>query len=114
MLVWLTDETKKKPFLGQLDLYGTAFETKLTGTGYGLQMAVPLMRAKWHEDMTYEEARALMEDCLKVLVYRDARASDRVQIANITSDGVDIGEPFHLDTAGKWNSGELAIHDPKY
>jgi len=108
------DGTKKKPFLGQLDLFGTAFETKFAATGYGLYMAIPLMRAQWHEGMTYDEARALMEQCLKVLVYRDARASDRVQIANITSDGVDIGEPFHLDTAGKWNCGEYAIHDPKY
>jgi len=108
------DETKKKPFLGQLDLFGTAFETKFTGTGYALHMAVPLMRAQWREGMTYDEARALMEECLKVLVYRDARASDRVQIANITNDGVDISEPFRLDTAGKWNCGEYAIHDPQY
>ena len=109
-----TDEGKKKPFLGQLDLFGTAFETKIAATGYGLYLALPLMRNEWHEGMSYDEAKALLEKCLKVLLYRDARASDRVQMANITAAGVDIGEPYRLDTAGQWSSGESAINDPKY
>ena len=86
----------------------------MAATGYGLYLALPLMRNEWREDLTYDEARALLEKCLKVLVYRDARASDRVQFANITADGVEISEPFNLDTTGKWNCGEYAIHDPKY
>lgn len=109
-----TDEGQKKPFLGQLDLFGTAFETKVSATGYGLYLALPLLRNEWREDLSYDEAKALLEKCLKVLLYRDARASDRVQMANITAAGVAIGEPYRLDTAGQWSSGESAIHDPKY
>lgn len=109
-----TDPEKKRPFLGQLDLFGTAFETKISATGYGLHLALPLMRDEWREDMTYEEGKALLEKCLKVLVFRDARASDRVQMANITAAGVAISEPYHLNTTGEWNSGESAIRDPQY
>lgn len=113
-VVACSDSDKKRPFLGQLDLFGTAFETKISATGYGLHLALPLMRSEWREDMTCEEGKALLEKCLKVLVFRDARASDRVQMANITADGVEIGEPYHLNTTGEWNSGESAIRDPKY
>lgn len=101
-------------FLGQLDMYGTAIECDYAASGFGLYFAVPLMREEWKEGMTKEEAVALIKKCLEVLLYRDARTINRFRIATITRDGgVDISEPFEIDTAGKWNSGELAINDPK-
>ena len=47
-------------------------------------MAIPIIRERWHADMEEGEARILMEDCLRVMFYRDCRASSRIQIAKVT------------------------------
>lgn len=45
------------------------------------------------------EARGLLEDCLRVMYYRDCRASSRIQIAKATRDGTTlISEPYQLTT----------------
>eukprot|EP00965_Chrysotila_dentata_P024969 827859-Pleurochrysis_carterae.AAC.1 len=43
-------------------------------------MALPLMRKGWREDLSEEEARKLLEDCCRVLFYRDTRASAYITI----------------------------------
>lgn len=107
-------EKGRAPFLGQLDMYGTAIECDYAASGYGLYFAVPLMREHWKEGMERAEAEALMKMCLEVLLYRDARTINRFRMAAIEVEaGVMISEPFEIDTTGKWNSGELAINDPK-
>ena len=68
------------PFLGSVDLRGTAYEDDVIATGYGSHLALPIMRAKWTPDLDEGEARALLEDCLRVLFYRDCRALNRVQV----------------------------------
>jgi len=44
-----------------------------------------------------------MEDCLRVLYYRDARSLNRIQIATISAEGPAISEPFELQT--NWDVG---------
>lgn len=100
-------------FLGSVDLYGTAFECDYCATGYGLYIALPLLRAAWRPAMPAEDARALLERCMRVLLFRDARTINRFQIGTATAAGVAISDPFELDTAGMWSAGELAIRDPK-
>ncbi|XP_057244978.1 proteasome subunit beta type-4-like, partial [Malurus melanocephalus] len=53
-------------------------------TGFGAYLAQPLLRAALERDQlpTREEARDLLERCLKVLYYRDARSFNRVCIPN--------------------------------
>jgi 20S proteasome alpha/beta subunit len=41
---------------------------------------------------TRDEAEALLERCMKVLFYRDARSVNKFQIATITADGVEISK----------------------
>ena len=38
---------------------------------------------RWRADMSETEARTLMEDCLRVLWYRDTRALNKVTIATV-------------------------------
>jgi 20S proteasome subunit beta 7 len=64
-------------FLGYVDLIGTAYEENFIATGFGSYIAIPMIRARWRADMDEGEARALLEDCLRVLFYRDCRASNR-------------------------------------
>jgi len=99
-----------KPFLGYVDLIGTAYEENFIATGFGAYLAIPIIRERWSEDMDEGECRALMEDCLRVMFYRDCRASSRIQIAKATSDGtVIISDPYQLNT--DW---ETATYDMRH
>lgn len=92
-----------QPFLGWVDKIGTTFEENLVATGFGSYLAIPLLREKYSPDMQEGEARALLEDCMRILFYRDCRASNRIQIAKVDGQGeILISEPYELDT--HWDS----------
>jgi len=93
-------------FLGVVDRLGTTVEDNIMATGFGSYMGVPLLREKWRPDMDEGEARALLEDCMKVLFYRDCRAASRIQLAKVSADGILISEPYELDT--DW-SGHIVL-----
>jgi 20S proteasome subunit beta 7 len=86
------------PFLGYVDLIGTAYEENFIATGFGAYLAIPLIREKWHAEMDEGEARSLLEDCLRVMFYRDCRALNRIQIAKATAEGTLVSEPYELAT----------------
>jgi 20S proteasome subunit beta 7 len=64
--------------LGVTDLRGGSWEDNTVGTGYGNHIAQPLLRKAWHPEMSRDEARQLLENCMRVLNYRDARSYNRV------------------------------------
>eukprot|EP00727_Mastigamoeba_balamuthi_P012387 m51a1_g7771 putative proteasome subunit beta type 4 (229) ;mRNA; r:152702-153613 len=98
--------------LGLLDMLGTAVEVDdVCATGYGLYMALPLLRAAWRPDLDEAAARKILLDAMRVLLFRDARSFYKIQVGKVTDKGVEISEPFALDTAGMWGSGEGAIKD---
>ena len=71
---------------------------------------IPIMREKYREDLTEGEARAMLEDCMRVLFYRDCRALNRIQIAKVTKDdGVLISDPYEIET--DWKSASFV--EPK-
>jgi len=45
---------------------------------------------KWGTGMSKEQCRATLDDCMRVLWYRDCRAMNKMQYAEITADGVTI------------------------
>lgn len=87
-----------KAYLGTTDLYGTMYEDNYVATGLGAHMALPLIRKTWREDMTEEEARKLLTDCMRVLFYRDTRASAMLTIGKADASGSSVGEAFQIDT----------------
>ena len=93
------------PFLGSVDLRGTAYEDDVIATGYGSHLALPIMRAKWTPDLDEGEARALLEDCLRVLFYRDCRALDTVVLSKATASGTLVSDPYKLET--DWTSASF-------
>lgn len=103
------DDKTQESFLGCVDLIGTSWEEDFIATGYGAYLAIPLIREKWHKDIDEGEARALLEECLRVLFYRDCRASNRIQIAKVNADGVLISEPYKIST--QW---ETATYDSRH
>ena len=94
---------------GFVDLQGTSYESATIATGFGGYLAQPLLRKAIEGDkantLTEQEARKVMEDCMRVLYYRDARSLNKLQIATINKDGVHITEPFSLDT--EWGFAEF-------
>ncbi|ESS33374.1 putative 20S proteasome subunit beta 7 [Toxoplasma gondii RUB] len=95
-------EEQKKPFtLGYVDMYGTFYEEEVIATGLGRYFAVTLMRNRHRPDMSEEEARQLLEECMRILFYRDCGASNRIQFTKVTAEGVSVEEPYVLDS--KWD-----------
>jgi len=102
------DPVKKEPFLGLVDKIGTAYTDNILATGFGSYLATPLLREKWRPDLEEGEARALLEDCMRVLFYRDCRALNRIQIAKVEMDGSKkalVSEPFEIETS--WDSASF-------
>jgi len=92
-------------YLGMSDLRGMAFEGNTVATGYGDYMAQPLLRKHWRPDLTYDEAKHLLDSCLRILYYRDARAHNQITLGIVTKDGPKVSEPYVLDT--DWSSGNI-------
>ena len=79
---------------------GVAYKEDMIATGFGLHIAIPLMRnaIEAKGTLTKDEAVHLLEECLKVLFYRDARSLNKYEIATITEQGVDVKSDLRLDT----------------
>lgn len=95
-------------FLASVDKIGIAFEAPSVASGFGAYIAQPLMRKALedHNDvLTLEQAKKVINDCLRVLYYRDARSFNRHEIAIITKDGVVKEKPSASDT--NWEIAHL-------
>ncbi|CAO1636083.1 unnamed protein product [Sympodiomycopsis kandeliae] len=96
-----------KPFLGYVDLLGVTYQSSTIATGFGLHLAQPLLRkaVEGREDtLTEDQARSILEGCMKVLFYRDARSLNRFQIATINAQGSTISAPKSVPTS--WGFAE--------
>ena len=79
------------PFLGSVDLRGTAYEDDVIATGYGSHLALPIMRAKWTPDLDEGEARALLEEsdmyiCDEATANIDVDSDNKIQTLLRTSE----------------------------
>ncbi|XP_051927251.1 proteasome subunit beta type-4 [Hippocampus zosterae] len=87
-------------FLGYVDKLGVAYESPTVATGFGAYLAQPLMREALENkvEVSKQEACELVDRCLKVLYYRDARSYNRYEIAIVTEEGVEIKGPLSCET----------------
>ncbi|KAH0747573.1 hypothetical protein KY285_009230 [Solanum tuberosum] len=88
-------------YLGTVSMIGVHYEDNHVATGFGNHLARPILRDEWHENLSYEEGVKLLEKCMRVLLYRDRSAVNKLQIAKITEEGVTISQPYSLKTF--WN-----------
>jgi 20S proteasome subunit beta 7 len=96
------------PFLGFIDLRGTAFEENIIATGYGAYIAIPILRDQWRADLTAAEARQLLTTAMRVLQYRECRTINRIQFATITATESTIEPAIPLDLS--WDISEGVSH----
>jgi len=95
-------------FLGTVDLRGSTYTASTIGTGYGAYLAQPLLRKHVEgreRELTEEQAKRILEESMRVLLYRDARTINRVQVAAVTARGISISQPYQLDT--DWTVGSM-------
>ncbi|PVU88920.1 hypothetical protein BB559_004291 [Furculomyces boomerangus] len=97
-------------FLGFVDLYGTTYKSPVMATGFGAHIALPILR-KYAEarcdTLTEEEAIEILDNCMRVLYYRDARSFNKIQRAKVTASGIEITAPYSLET--NWDFAESII-----
>ncbi|KAK0067908.1 Proteasome subunit beta type-4 [Biomphalaria glabrata] len=89
-----------QPYLGYVDKIGMAYEAPSLACGFGAYVALPIIRDALEKkpDISKDEAVALIDRCMKLMYYRDARALNKYQLAVITKDGVDIKGPIISET----------------
>ena len=69
-------------------------------TGLANAYCQVLLENSWKADMSLEEAKALLTDCMKVMFYRDKKSHDVVQFVSITqAGGVVFDEPVKVQTS---------------
>lgn len=61
-------------------MIGVHFEDNHIATGFGNHLARPILRKEWHEDIGFEDAVKLLEKCMRVLLYRDRSAINKLQV----------------------------------
>jgi len=101
----------QKSFLGMVDLVGTSYEDDTIATGIAGYIARPLLRRAWRPELNREEAKKLLEDCMRVLFYRDARSINKIQIGIVSAEGWTVSTPYSLNT--HWEHSEKALADDR-
>ncbi|ORY94071.1 nucleophile aminohydrolase [Syncephalastrum racemosum] len=98
---------KGEKFLGYVDLRGTTYQSATIATGFGAHLAQPLLRKRVEgreDDITEQEAIEIINDCMRVLFYRDARSINKFQRAKITEEGIEVTDPYSVET--NWSFAE--------
>ncbi|SBT74790.1 proteasome subunit beta type-4, putative [Plasmodium malariae] len=90
------DIDKNDLYIGFVDMHGTNFAADYMTTGYARYFALTLLRNQYKDNMTEDEARTLINECLRILYFRDTTASNKIQIVKVTSKGVEYEQPYIL------------------
>jgi 20S proteasome subunit beta 7 len=85
-------------FVGAVNFKGNFWFDSSVATGIASHIALPLIREANVEEMSKEDAIAFMEHCLKILSYRDCRASNKIQIGIVENGQSSISESYAINT----------------
>ena len=94
------ETNESKPFIGVCDSIGTRWSDDCAASGMAAYNCLPLMRRalELKPNLTRDEAMSVIQDCCRVIFYRECRAINRFQIADATADKVTISDPFIVET----------------
>lgn len=91
----------KEPFLGFVNLQGTAFQETVMATGMGTDLALPVMRNAMEKKgglLSYEEAKTTLLQCVRLAYLRDCRSWPKYHIAKVDASGSSIEGPLLIDS----------------
>ena len=80
-------DKKKDAFLGSITSKGVFWEDDTIATGFASHLVLPLLREKKTTNLSLEEAKDFLRKTCKVLIYKDAKASNKIQMGHITNEG---------------------------
>ncbi|KAI3412351.1 Glycosyltransferase [Psidium guajava] len=63
----------------EVSMIGVNFEDNHVANGFGDHLARPILRDKWNENLSFEDGVKLLEKCMRVLLYRDRSAVNKLQ-----------------------------------
>lgn len=103
----------KTPFIRYVDLLGVSYGALALATGFGSHLAIPLLRKLVPYDLDYvkvkeDEARDAVINAMRVLYYRDARASDKYTVAVLAVRDGEIEVTFNLEMKVEQQSWKFA------
>lgn len=107
----------RTPFLKYVDLLGVSYGALALATGFGSHLAIPLLRKLVPYDLDSvkvkeADAREAMVNAMRVLYYRDARASDKYTLAVLSVVDGKVEVKFDQEmkvTYQKWKFAEKVI-----
>ena len=70
------------------------------------------MQNAWRPDISEAEARSVIEDGMRVLFYRDKKASDYIQICKVTQQGVAIEDKYKINS--EWSLDSFRFKTNEY
>jgi len=91
----------EEPFLGFVNLQGTAFTDTVMATGIGTDLCLPVMRKAMEEKgglLSQAEAKATLEKCIRLCYLRDCRAWPKYTMATIDKEGTKTEGPHMIDS----------------
>jgi 20S proteasome subunit beta 7 len=95
------DPATKESFVGACDSIGTKWFDDCAAAGMAAHNALPLMRRALEVKngrLSRAEAMAVIEDACRVIFYRECRAINRFQVADVTAEKTTISEPKVMAT----------------
>jgi 20S proteasome subunit beta 7 len=100
-------------FLASADLLGTTFSAPALASGFGAHLAIPLLRRAVPDEaavagITRERAIEVVEECMKVLFYRDARSMNKYSMAIIGGEGERVDIEWRKNVELKQQSWKFA------
>ncbi|KAI6695123.1 hypothetical protein NL676_022833 [Syzygium grande] len=85
-------------YLGMVSMIGEKSEYNYVAIETGNDLALPILRKEWNENFCFEDGVKLLEKCMRMILYYDCSAVNRLQIAKITEEGATIFPPYSLKT----------------
>lgn len=101
------EEDPSRRFLGGVNHLGNFYQASVIASGIGSHIALPILRNRVEgreNDITREDGLAILEECMKVLFYRDVRASNSVQVGYIEGSATEI---VVREVSSQWGIGQL-------
>lgn len=107
----------RSPFIRYVDLLGVAYGALALATGFGSHLAIPLLRKLVPSDEDFvnvseEEAREAIINSMRVLYYRDARASEKYTLATLSFENDKVELKFNQEMTVEnqnWKFAEKVI-----
>lgn len=104
-----TDENGR--MIGVANSKGNFWFDESVALSFSSNFVLPLLREKSLDEIDRQGAIALMEECFKVLCYRDCRSTNRIQISILDSNKTEVYDTYCIKTdwAVGLNEGETLL-----